>query len=214
MNKVFKILFVMMAPVVLVAGCAGDQKLGPEQYIKWVGDTENGLIKTRKVNGIEVSVKYLPNEYLIYKELKNIEEEQKQAVNDSLYKAYEGTMTFLFTIGPDEEKGNKDDIMLTGLRNYHEYVDRSMTMNFELENFVSLKTGEKEIKPVLSSMENVYGLGKSRNILFVFAPEQNNEDFEKMTDLDFIYADELFELGILHFNFRKEDFKNIPALNY
>ncbi len=180
-------------------------------YSKWINDPANGLTLTRKIHGLKISVKYLPADYLEYKEMQDNSGENQL---DSLKKEYENSLTFLMTIGPDEEKGNKNDIMFDGIKNYKEYSERLLSLNFEIEKNVLLKTDNVALKPVLSALENTYGLSKSRNIVFAFAPTQNEkQEIENSNTIDFIYSDELFELGLMHFNFNTSDFKNLPLIS-
>jgi len=187
----------------LLTSCKTSHVNSVEEYNKWMNDPENGLVKTKKIKGLTVSVKYLPAAYLIYKELGETDYSEKD--RDSLKKAYERSLTFLMTIAPDKEKGNKNDIMLEGIVNYKDYSERLLTLNFELDKNVTLKSDNLELKPVLSALENTYGLSKSRSITFVFAPDiKEMEMLKNAKTLDFVYIDELFQLGILHFNFNNE----------
>lgn len=182
-----------------------------EEYSKWINEPENGLIQTKRIKGLKVSVKYLPNEYLVYKE--TIGNDNTETYKDSLKKEYKNSLTFLMIIAPDEEKGNKNDIMTEGINNYQEYSERLLALNFQLDKNISLRSGTIELKPVLSALENTYGLSKSRNILFVFAA--NEEQKGKMNDsetIDFVYIDELFSLGIMHFDFANKKLKDLPVI--
>ena len=197
----------------LLTSCKTSHVNSVEEYNKWMNDPENGLVKTKKIKGLTVSVKYLPAAYLIYKELGETDYSEKD--RDSLKKAYERSLTFLMTIAPDKEKGNKNDIMLEGIVNYKDYSERLLTLNFELDKNVTLKSDNLELKPVLSALENTYGLSKSRSITFVFAPDiKEMEMLKNAKTLDFVYIDELFQLGILHFNFNNEKLKELPVVEY
>ncbi len=197
-----------------IFSCSAPQIKTEPEYLAYLNKEESGLVKIRKVNGLELKVKYLPEDYLINRELKNI----KNAGNrqrDSLAALYKGSLSFCLSMGPDAEKGNTNDIMLQGLRTYQEYTQRSQAMNFEMEQYVSIHCGDREYRPVLSALQNTYGLGQQRDILLVFVPkDKNDKQLEKAAELDLVYADELFGLGTLHFVFAQEDIKRIPAFPY
>jgi hypothetical protein len=183
------------------------------EYSNFINNPDNGLIVTRKINGLKISVKYLPAEYLEYKEMQGDKEVIKNQL-DSLKKEYENSITFLMSIGPDEDKGNKNDIMFDKIANYKEYAERLLSLNFEIDKNITLKTGNLELKPVLSALENTYGLSKSRNIVFAFAvTKADKEEIEKSNELDFSYSDDLFQLGLMHFNFSKNKLENLPLIS-
>lgn len=208
MKKFFYLLFI----VFIFSGCTKSKVNSVFEYSKWLADHENGLVLTKKIKGLIISVKYLPSEYLIFKELSE-EEGNAEKNAEQVKKEYENAITFLMTIGPDESKNNKNDIMFEDIENYKEYSERLLSLNFEMDKNVALKTKKNELAPVLSALENTYGLSKSRNILFVFSPnEKESEEIKNADDLDFVYTDELFSLGIMHFNFLRKNLENLPII--
>ncbi len=182
-----------------------------EEYLKWINLEENGLVKQKSVNGILMKVKLLTPDYLAYLENRGNTNGQKA---DSLISHYSGSYTFVLSIGPDEKSGNSGDIMYKGVQEYKEYAERMLTMNFDMEQYIKLTLDDMEYKPVLSSMENVYGLDSKRNLIFVFAPNnEKDKNFTNSSQLDFIYDGQMFDLGVNHFVFKKEDIVNAPKLS-
>jgi len=207
-----KCLYCSLFVVLSCMGCTGKKVYSVEEYSKWINDPENGLTNTRRIKGLKITVKHLPVEYLIYKEQKENNNSSNQFA-DSLKKAYNNSLTFLMMIAPDEEKGNKNDVMLEGITNYQEYTQRLLAMNFALDKSIRLQSGKVQLKPVLSALENTYGLSKSRNIVFVFAPTaKEKQEINHSGELDFIYTDELFQLGIMHFNFNTKNITELPLI--
>ena len=196
----------------LLFSCERKEVSSVAEYSKWINNPANGLIATRKINGLQISVKYLPAEYLEYKDIQEDEDSKKQV--DDIKKEYKNSITFLMTIGPDEEKGNKNDIMFDRIKNYKEYSERLLSLNFAISDNIQLKAGDVILKPVLSALENTYGLSKNRNIVFAFAPSETEKQLiESCSELDFTYADELFQLGYMHFTFKENNFKKLPTIN-
>lgn len=202
-NKRLHLIPVLML-CLLLASCTRNEFNSSADYLRWMDSEESGLVTEHRLNGMCVKAKYLPVDYLIYRDAG---ERPSPAVCDSLRKLYENSVTFLLSFGPDESKGASGDVMYKGLRNYQEYVERAVAMNFDLERMISLQTGGKEWSPVLSAMENTYGLTQTRNVLLVFPVAQLGAGNPEL-----IYRDELFELGNLHFKFDKEKITNLPAL--
>ena len=79
-----------------------------------------------------------------------------------------------------------------------------MSLNFDLENQVTLETAANIYAPSLSSLDNTYSLSNDRKINFVFTPVNKKEELENATHYDFVYRDEQFDLGTLHFYFDKK----------
>lgn len=193
----------------LSAGCGSKAIRGVEDYFSYMNKEENGLVMKKQVNGFEIKLTYLSAEYLAYRELS-----AEYTLNaDSLKKFYSKSLTFMMTITPLEEKRKGEDALLYGIRNYAEYKERLYNLNFEIENNISLETGNLHFKPVLTSFENSYGLTSGRSLLFVFAPDENNqEEFYNSENIDFIYDDALFDTGINHFSFNRKDLMKAPSL--
>ncbi len=106
------------------------------------------------------------------------------------------------------------DMMYLGISNYSEYSRRISTMNFRMNEYITLKTDTVKFTPVLSSLENTYGLSKALNINVVFSPGENHKDVVNSETLDFILSDDIFNTGISHFVFRREAIEQIPEFTY
>lgn len=184
------------------------------EYLEWINDPANGLSKVKYVNGLEIKIKYMPREYLAYLDLKSRDKISMEG-KDSVINLYQHSFQFMMSIGPDEREGNGPDIMLDGIVNQGEFEERVHLMNFEMERYISLAVDEKEFRPVLSTMENVYGMTSARNIVFVFVPGEKDQDvFAHAEKLDLVYDDELFGLGVNHFLFYKENIQDIPEITF
>jgi hypothetical protein len=179
---------------------------------QWLNDPDNGLIKTKVINGVEIELKFLPPEFLTYREVKRLNNYNKQYI-DSLLNLYQNSYSFLLKIGP-EDGVDGEDIMLKGVGSMEEFKSRAQMMNFEMQEYVSLKAEGKKYKPVLSTMENVYGMHSHRNIYLVFTPNDENKSLLKAEKLDVSFNDELFETGISHFVFKKKYISNIPKVKF
>jgi hypothetical protein len=178
---------------------------------KWINDPENGLVKAKDVEGIKLTVKYLPAEFLALKETK--EEGGNDNFYDSLLNFYKKSHTFLLSIASKENE-NTNDPMYKDLQGYTDYKQRALEMNFDMNEYVSIKTASKEYRPVLFSMENSYGLKGQRNIYLVFTDDAPTNQLMKEQELDFIFEDEIFQTGTNHFVFSQRDFNSIPEINF
>src|SRR5687767_5887409 len=72
----------------------------------WINDPDNGLVKTKTVEGILLTIKYLPPELLALKETKD--DKGNRAMYDSLLNEYKKSYTFLLSIASKENKLTND----------------------------------------------------------------------------------------------------------
>jgi hypothetical protein len=178
----------------------------PNEFFAWMNNPTNGLYQKKVVDGLELSMKYLPPEYLALKELKGKynEEEAKK-----LKKEYEKSCTFLLTLKPLEE----EDMMKRGILDETEYQKRFMNVHFGLERMVKLKTSNAEYAPILSAFEDTYGTTKHRSAYIVFGGE-NWEKIKKEKEWDIIFDDEILDTGIHHFQYNVQTLQNTPILKF
>lgn len=186
----------------LVFLSCGKETYTPGEYLKFVNDPSSGYVRERKVDDKTIRVKYLSPEYLVLQELKDTPTAAPQ-VKDSLTRLYSGSRTFFLTIGMEEQGGK--DIMMGNVSSYDEYVELSREMNFNLENYLRLKTETREYVPAIVSLENTYGLQKHRGVYIVFTAESSGADLLSSEELDLVFNDEIFNTGINHFSFSKKE---------
>ncbi len=177
---------------------------------QWINDPGNGLVKTKNVEGIKLTVKYLPAEFLALKEAKE-ESVYNAKTYDSLFNLYKSSHTFLLSIASVENE-NSNDPMYKDLEDFPEYKKRAKTMNFDMQSYLTLRTSTEEFKPTLAIMENTYSLKGQRNIYVVFT-DQSPKDEMKEDAFDFVFNDEIFQTGQNHFIFEKSDITGMPAIN-
>ena len=211
MKRAFVNYFIVVIAVVFCCSC-GKKISSVNEFNSFINDAKNGLKISKSVNGVTLSVIYTPPEYLTLKEMESNNYKGKEKY-DSLLANNKASASFLMIFGPDESKENKDDIMYKGLKNFKEYVERAMTLNFDLEQLVTLNTGSNNYLPVLSSLENTYGLSKDRKVNIVFSSIKGQKKLSEETKYDFVYEDETYDIGTLHFEFDKKEIeKNLPEI--
>jgi hypothetical protein len=200
----------LVAIIILLWGCTKSIHSEKEFY-NWLNNPDNGLLKEKEIDGIKYTVKYLPVEYLVYQELSKMQNYSKET-KDSLIGLYINTRTFLLTIGTTEKSGS-GDIMYEGISEMEEFKERVELLNFDMKEYITLKTEVGDLLPRLSTLENTYGLKNSRNVYVVFASD-GEFDLMKAQKIDFTFNDEIFNTGINHFLFEREAIDNIPTLKF
>lgn len=193
--------------VLFIVSCNSSIDNFPD-YMKYLADKENGLVKEKSTNGVSIKIKYLPLDYLAHKEYKK----ENGISIDSIKKSYENSLTFMMTIGPDKEKNF--DITKVGVSSYEEFALRIEQMNFWMKDYVTLTVGGKEISADMAQMESTYGLEKDRKIVFVFQNKDEQGHSLLTDDLTFTYKDEIFFTGINKFKFNIKDINSIPELTF
>src|SRR6186713_3379110 len=89
----------------LIAACNGKAGLSPKEYVQWVNDPKNGLVKEKTIDQYEFMVQYRPAAYLAIQEEQQREPSEMQSF-DSVYKEFSGLQYFAIRIG--SAKGNQD----------------------------------------------------------------------------------------------------------
>lgn len=202
-TRVFILLF---AIAIIHSGC--DNTLNSKQeLLQWMSDADHGLVKSKSVNGLKLTAKYLPPEYLTLKELNFSEVEKSQY--DSIFDHYSSLRTFLLTIGPDGKESS--NVMFHNLISTNDYKQRVERLNFDIASFISVKTSEGEHTPVLFTLENTYELASHKSIYLVFSGEDDS-GLLTASKLDLKFTDELFGTGISHFVFDKNKIDAIPEI--
>lgn len=177
-----------------------------KDYYQYINNEANGLIKQKKIGSIAFVMKYIPTDFFVYKASA---EESK----DSLKEAYEGSLNFILKVAPSEEAETKFDVMTETVSSLDEFKQQAFTVNFELQKFIRLKIGDREISPVLVETENVYGLTQHRLVNIVFAKEMFEEAWATTDKIDIVFNDEIYNTGKHHFLFYKNDLESVPKLD-
>jgi hypothetical protein len=208
----------LMCCMVAWSGCKTELDSEKALY-HWLAQPENGYVQSRVLESLHITVKYLPSKLLIIRELEN-SQEVTQGLIDSLESHYSQTHTFLMTIKPAPNQTG--DVMYQGVGSVSEFKSRVMEMNFHLDAYFSLRLADKEVKPILYSLENTYSTSDQRSLYLVFpaASIENpsntkgdknesqsaqghsvKEGKEKKEPMELVFTDSIFSSGIHHFSF-------------
>jgi hypothetical protein len=201
----YKITFILFA-ISLLTACS-TRALKPAEFMKFINEEKNGLNKVKNINGLKIKVKYLPSDFLAYKEFKDSDMSGDEKL-DSLKKLYANSLTFVMELSPEKEKSQ--DVMLQNIHSEQEYKDRVNVMNFNMKDYLEIEVDGKNISPSIANLENIYGLKNSRKVIVVFPVE-----IKKMTrgkELKFTYSDEIYSTGVNHFEFQSDDILDVPQI--
>lgn len=204
---------ILLCLLLLVCGSACQKRTVPLQdYVAWLHDPDHGTVQSKRVGGLQISVKYVPPEYSVYRQIR--EDPALALQRDSLIAEQQKSMTFLLSLAPDSTIGARGNITMRGISSYQEFAERVMLFNFHMDEYLRLGVGSKRYEPVLTSLDNTYGLNKSTLFTVVYPSPKNSKVSDRQEDITFTWNDMIFSTGIHHFVFRKEDLENIPTLQF
>lgn len=205
-NKLFLLLFLF------IISCTQKSVNNEADYLRWINDEENNIIVNKYSNNFKLSLKYLPPEYSAYRELKSLYNYTQNDI-DSLTDYYSKSMSFIFSLGPDEEHSNKN-IMFYKVFDEVSFKERVQELNFGFSTYFSLNYNNVKLPPVLYLMENTYEVSNTRSFYIVFVPESEYMQFDNISEFEIVFHDEIFDTGITHFKFNKDVLNRIPKINF
>jgi hypothetical protein len=198
----------------LLAACgASSRKLEIQQYEAWLLDVDNGLIKSKVISNVNITAKFLPANYLAYKEYRS----SVDTDYDSILKAYQCGLTFEVVLQADKADKIYGNLLYYGVPDADALTQRTRYLNFNISEFISLTYGDQVYEPVLSNFEGYNSIGNKINFIVVFElPEFNCGTFKEgsQNELMLTYKDPYWDLGVNHFVFEKKYILNVPKLKY
>jgi hypothetical protein len=171
---------------------------------------ENGLTRARTVNGIRTTVSLIPPAIGALRELKGATDSCGPGLAQ-LIALHDDQLSFVLNLAADGEHA-QGDVMYAGVNDAESYKRQAFNLNFSWDQYVELRCGDQRYVPVLSTLENTYGLTQDRNVILVFAPPLASDSaFYASETLDLVVHDEWFGTGSQHFKFQRADLQKVPA---
>jgi hypothetical protein len=208
--------FGVVMPVCLVLlSCGHPESLPPAEYEKWVVTEKSGLLRQKKVNGVDVIARYIPAELLAYRELRTL----PGTSFDSLVASYHGGLSFQIILRADKQNEAYSNLMYFNLADVQDLSERTRYLSFAAPEFIELKYGKGTYKPVLANFEGYSALGNQLAFQVVFviseyecgafkAGSVQNESAE----MELTFSDPIWNLGVNHFTFEKKSLVEVPKL--
>lgn len=185
----------------LILGCGGEREVFEPELARYLSNPENGLVKTHKYDQVNWRI-----------ELMSSSDQSKRAGTNEAETSAK-SLHFILTVSSGGAFKNSD-VMMTGVGSYEEYADRMILLNFRMSEMIQLRIGERVVSPVISNMENTFGLTEDRKIHIVFADDSFPEQLSEFPEMDFVLNDQVFETGTSHFVFLKDELNRIPLLKH
>lgn len=188
-----------------------DRPMGLAALEAYARMPEHGLVRGRTVNGITTTVRLQPPAIGALREHASMGPTGRADSSfNELLERHGQQLCFVLNLAPDSVHFN-GDVMYAGVRNVNEFKEQAYALNFSWEERVELHCGAATYHPVLSTLENTYGLSKDRNVVLVFAPTAAmDNDFFGSETLELVVDDDQLGTGTQHFKFQRADLRNVP----
>lgn len=212
MKNQIRILYIFAVVAFLPSCNSTPDSLNPEQYLSWVSSNKRAFNKTNRIKNVDIKMRYLPADYLAYKEFITSD----SGNYDSLRKSYQCGITFQLSIQADKTDRTYSNLMYYNVSSPEEMMVRTRYLNFSINDFISAEHNKIKYEPVLSHFEGYDALGNRLNFQVVFIiPEYNcglpGQDFNNViVTLD----DPFWDLGTNKFEFENKVLLSLPKMKF
>ncbi|UXX79787.1 hypothetical protein N7E81_01525 [Reichenbachiella carrageenanivorans] len=185
----------------LLMACNAPTHLSEKEMGQFILNPDNGLIKKKEVNGLDLQVYYKPTGMLVAQEL--------DGKNDSIayskyYEKYDSYAYFILDLSSNE----KNALYQSG--SYERFSENLQTLAFRMDQFTNLTTSASDTIPVADFIyPRMYGMSNSATVMFVF----NNEKLLQSDWVSFNLSEFGMGSGNQQFRFEIEDIQNVPKLS-
>jgi hypothetical protein len=192
--------------VALLFNACKPASLGIKEYMAYIDDPSNGLLKTEEIGDFKISVQYRPVEYISVIEVRDADDDLSPAEFSKAMKENENMQFFLLRIAGTLKK---EDALLSGLSREEEYYERLSHLIGGIEKNVLLVDGVDTLPCMMHHYERNYKLSDFHNITLIFEKKKDKQAHDKTL----IYDDVMLGIGKIKINITRESINSIPELN-
>ncbi|UII30385.1 hypothetical protein LVD17_19015 [Fulvivirga ulvae] len=209
------ILFICFL-VFLCTSCwkSSDKPMDWGDYQTWLEDNEKSLKKEKEVNGLEITLAYLPSELLTYQHLQTDGAAFSQQDYDSIYSKYRCGLTFDLVLQAPKNDPNYSNLIYYNISSQEEYTSRVYYLNFQASDILTLEVNDQLYIPVLTQFTGYQELGNELRIRMVFSPDVYHCGDWKIDwrELQVVFKDPFWDVGTNRFSFDKHIISDKPKL--
>lgn len=205
-NKLLYFILLIGVFIVFDACKLTETKVSPDEYITYISNPKNGLVRESKIGEISFTVEYKPELYMALLEVEKFGLTKDKHTIDSLKYNYNNQHFFVLKIAVE---GN-NDFLQAGLSNQEEYFKRVEYYNTQFLNDVLLISGSDTIACLSANIERNFGISPQTNISLLF---ENNSNNSTSKNLCILIDDKILGTSKNNFCFDKNSINNIPQLN-
>jgi hypothetical protein len=167
-------------------------------------DHSQWLHQDRKVNGIDVGIKFYPYQLLVLQELQNTNAEDTSLIA-SLEQKYRGQYYFRLSFSKDGKE------VIRQLGSYQRYSDMLQVFSFELGKYINASTDKADNLPLLDyAFEQQYGTSRANNAVIAF----KTSDFASADEIRINIGEFGLGTGNMQFIFKKSEIDKVPPISY
>lgn len=175
-----------------------------EEFVKWVGDKQNDLSKSKEISEMKYHLTYVPKECMAFLELKDeayTPEEFNSALN-----SYKTMSYFNFRI---ELKDGKGELLKYNLTSPQQYTERINYVSFGMQKDIFLVQEKDTLLPGLYHFERTFDVAPFTTVMLAF----DNEKFDPEKEFTIVYNDRLFNKGYIKYNYQPKQLIDLPNLS-
>jgi hypothetical protein len=178
--------------------------LSPSEYVKWVKDPLNGLVKTKQINDLQFSITYLPSLYMICNDLKKDKITKNELLDLSIQ--YEDFEYYLLKI---EALESELELAKYKVRNQAEYEERIKYYSFGMQrDIIAEIESETQVPCELYHFERTYNITPYSSFLIGFPKDAIGDSKERTIVLN----EQIFNKGLVKFKWTTAEQDNIPQI--
>lgn len=181
----------------------GKSTLVASDYVSWVNDPTNGLLKHKMITPLEVELLYKPIPYIIANEQRT-NEINKEAY-EARFKKLEGLQYYTLKLSI---VGQEQDVTNFQVMDQTQQQDRLAYLSFAMQEDIKLVEGNDTLPCVLYHFERSYDVTAFRTFVLAFEQRATHKEEDKTLVLDLAY----FKTGPIKINYNRSDLSQIPNL--
>lgn len=189
--------------VIIVLGSCSREELIPSEYISWVNDPTNRLLRKKTINPLEIEVLYKPIDYIISNEQRrnNIPLEEYKKRKQEL----EGMQYYTFKIGITNSNYNITNYEVVDQKQQDERISY---LSFAMQNDIKLVEGKDTLPCKLFHFERSHDLVTYRTFVVAFEQPETTRMANKTIVINLPY----FNTGPIKLSYKKSDLESIPTI--
>jgi hypothetical protein len=194
---------IIIIQILLCLSVQAQKRLLPADYIRWVNDTVNGLVKDTVVGDYRFTLMYRPAEMMLLKDTQS--KTLRKADIKAMKKDYAGVLYFVLHITP--LKNAVIPGLLPALQRKSIFDSEVNYFSFGMQQDVKLVERNDTLPCLSFTYERTFEYAPYYSFLLVFE-DKNNKNIDKT----FVYNDKLLGTGIVRLRFSGEKFQKIPKI--
>jgi hypothetical protein len=198
-GRLTALLFMIVS--LMMMSC-NNSSLSPSEYVKYVADEANGLVKTKNIGEVNIKVQYKPISYLIANEMRT--NDISKADFDERKKELESMQYYNLTLDIADAR----NILNYNVSSQSHQQERIHYLSFGIQQDIRLMENGKELPCILYHFERTYDISKERTFLIAFNQDESTKDATKT----FILDSAVLGIGTIKIQFDGKNIQELPKM--